>query len=51
MSIAKTKRDDTATYIIEAVNSSGRATATVDVNILGSVTILIVCYSVRFYCD
>lgn len=33
--IAKTKRDDSATYIIEAVNSSGRATATVDVNILG----------------
>lgn len=38
VSIAKTKRDDTATYIIEAVNSSGRATATVDVNILGCVT-------------
>jgi len=38
LSIAKTKRDDTATYIIEAVNSSGRATATVDVNILGSMT-------------
>lgn len=37
VSIAKTKRDDSATYIIEAVNSSGRATATVDVNILGTV--------------
>ena len=35
VSIAKTKRGDTATYIIEAVNTSGRATATVDVNILG----------------
>lgn len=35
VSIAKTKREDTATYIIEAVNSSGRATETVDVNILG----------------
>ncbi|KAJ8416947.1 hypothetical protein AAFF_G00328250 [Aldrovandia affinis] len=34
VTIANTKRDDTATYIIEAVNSSGRATATVDVNIL-----------------
>lgn len=40
VSIAKTKRDDSATYIIEAVNSSGRATATVDVNILGQVTFL-----------
>ncbi|KAL4593458.1 titin-like, partial [Arapaima gigas] len=36
VSIAKTTREDTATYIIEAVNSSGRATATVDVNILGT---------------
>lgn len=36
LGIAKTTRSDTATYIIEAVNSSGRATATVDVNILGS---------------
>lgn len=37
VTVAKTKRADTATYIIEAVNSSGRATATVDVNILGKV--------------
>uniref|UniRef100_A0A3P9J2E1 Ig-like domain-containing protein n=1 Tax=Oryzias latipes TaxID=8090 RepID=A0A3P9J2E1_ORYLA len=35
VTIAKTTRDDTCTYIIEATNSSGRATATVDVNILG----------------
>uniref|UniRef100_A0A8C2ZMI0 Titin n=1 Tax=Cyclopterus lumpus TaxID=8103 RepID=A0A8C2ZMI0_CYCLU len=35
VTIAKTKRDDSCTYIIEATNSSGRATATVDVNILG----------------
>lgn len=35
VTIAKTKRDDSSTYIIEATNSSGRATATVDVNILG----------------
>uniref|UniRef100_A0A3B3BZB8 Immunoglobulin superfamily member 22 n=1 Tax=Oryzias melastigma TaxID=30732 RepID=A0A3B3BZB8_ORYME len=35
VTIAKTTRDDTSTYIIEATNSSGRATATVDVNILG----------------
>ncbi|KAJ8416941.1 hypothetical protein AAFF_G00328190 [Aldrovandia affinis] len=34
VTIANSQRDDTATYIIEAVNSSGRATATVDVNIL-----------------
>ncbi|KAF6733011.1 Titin, partial [Oryzias melastigma] len=34
VTIAKTTRDDTSTYIIEATNSSGRATATVDVNIL-----------------
>lgn len=44
VSIAKTKRDDSATYIVEAVNSSGRATATVDVNILGTVIIL---YNIR----
>lgn len=37
LSIAKTTRADTATYIIEAVNTCGRATATVDVNILGTV--------------
>lgn len=37
LSIAKTVREDTSTYIIEAVNSSGRATATVDVNILGTI--------------
>lgn len=35
VTIAKTTRDDSSTYIIEATNSSGRATATVDVNILG----------------
>lgn len=35
VTIADTTRGDTATYIIEAVNSSGRATATIDVNILG----------------
>uniref|UniRef100_A0A3Q4BU84 Ig-like domain-containing protein n=1 Tax=Mola mola TaxID=94237 RepID=A0A3Q4BU84_MOLML len=35
VTIGKTKRDDSSTYIIEATNSSGRATATVDVNILG----------------
>ncbi|XP_010772394.1 titin-like, partial [Notothenia coriiceps] len=34
VTIAKTQRDDSSTYIIEATNSSGRATATVDVNIL-----------------
>lgn len=35
VTISKTKRDDSSTYIIEATNSSGRATATVEVNILG----------------
>uniref|UniRef100_A0A4W6E3Q2 Uncharacterized protein n=1 Tax=Lates calcarifer TaxID=8187 RepID=A0A4W6E3Q2_LATCA len=35
VTVAKTKRDDSSTYIIEATNDSGRATATVDVNILG----------------
>ena len=35
VTIAKTTREDTSTYIIEATNSSGRATATVHVNILG----------------
>lgn len=45
VSIAKTKRDDSATYIIEAVNSSGRATATVDVNILGTVFL----YNIKGY--
>lgn len=35
VTISKTTRDDSSTYIIEATNSSGRATATVDVNILG----------------
>uniref|UniRef100_A0A672I7Y9 Immunoglobulin superfamily member 22 n=1 Tax=Salarias fasciatus TaxID=181472 RepID=A0A672I7Y9_SALFA len=39
VTIAKTKRDDSSTYIIEATNSSGRATATVDVNILGKIHI------------
>ena len=37
LSVSKTTRSDTATYIIEAVNTCGRATATVDVNILGRV--------------
>lgn len=36
LSIANTTRGDTATYIIEAVNICGRATATIDVNILGT---------------
>lgn len=36
LSIADTVRGDTATYIIEAVNTCGRATATIDVNILGT---------------
>lgn len=35
LSIADTTRGDTATFIIEAVNICGRATATIDVNILG----------------
>lgn len=35
VTIAKTKRDDSSTYIIEATNTCGRATATVEVNILG----------------
>lgn len=35
VTIAKTTRDDSSTYIIEATNSSGRATATVHVNVLG----------------
>ena len=35
LSITKSTRGDTATYIIEAVNACGRATATIDVNILG----------------
>lgn len=43
LSIANTMRGDTATYIIEAVNICGRATATIDVNILG--TFLFVCYT------
>lgn len=40
LSVAKTQREDTATYIVEAVNSSGRATATVEVNILGKVSLV-----------
>lgn len=36
LSVANTTREDTATYIIEAVNACGRATATIDVNILGT---------------
>lgn len=43
LSIANTTRSDTSTYIIEAVNTSGRATATVDVNILGRVLLHIIC--------
>lgn len=34
--ITDSKRSDTGTYIIEAVNTSGRATATVEVNVLGT---------------
>lgn len=41
LSIANTTRGDTATYIIQAVNTCGRATATVDVNILGTKSILL----------
>lgn len=33
--IADSQRSDSGTYIIEAVNSSGRATAVVEVNVLG----------------
>lgn len=40
LSIDKSTRGDTATYIIEAVNTCGRATATVDVNILGALQLL-----------
>ena len=36
LSIGNSTRGDTATYIIEAVNTCGRATATIDVNILGT---------------
>uniref|UniRef100_A0A8C7VRF9 Ig-like domain-containing protein n=1 Tax=Oncorhynchus mykiss TaxID=8022 RepID=A0A8C7VRF9_ONCMY len=36
VTISKTTREDTATYIVEAHNSCGRATATIDVNILGT---------------
>uniref|UniRef100_A0A665TNY5 non-specific serine/threonine protein kinase n=1 Tax=Echeneis naucrates TaxID=173247 RepID=A0A665TNY5_ECHNA len=39
LSITDTIRGDTATYIIEAVNTCGRATATIDVNILGTQTL------------
>lgn len=39
LSVANTTRGDTATYIIEAVNICGRATATIDVNILGAYSI------------
>lgn len=35
--ITDSKRSDSGTYIIEAVNTSGRATATVEVNVLGTV--------------
>lgn len=45
LEISNTKRDDSATFIIEAVNTSGRATATVEVNILGnSLFWHLVCY-------
>ena len=39
LSIDKSTRGDTATYIIEAVNTCGRATATIDVNILGTLSL------------
>uniref|UniRef100_A0A8C0EKB2 Titin n=1 Tax=Bubo bubo TaxID=30461 RepID=A0A8C0EKB2_BUBBB len=35
VTITDSKRSDSGTYIIEAVNSSGRATAVVEVNVLG----------------
>lgn len=36
VTISDTMRSDSGTYIIEAVNTSGRATAVVEVNILGN---------------
>lgn len=42
LSIANTTRGDTATYIIEAVNTCGRATATIDVNILGTKAVFLI---------
>lgn len=47
VTIAKTQRDDTSTYIIEATNSSGRATATVDVNILGESELMVLKWNVK----
>uniref|UniRef100_A0A3Q2Z2T7 Ig-like domain-containing protein n=1 Tax=Hippocampus comes TaxID=109280 RepID=A0A3Q2Z2T7_HIPCM len=38
LTVSKTKRDDSSTYIVEATNTCGRATATVDVNILVKVS-------------
>ena len=35
VTIMDSKRSDTGTYIIEAVNVCGRATAVVEVNVLG----------------
>jgi hypothetical protein len=35
VTILDSKRSDTGTYIIEAVNVCGRATAVVEVNVLG----------------
>ncbi|KAK0143502.1 Titin [Merluccius polli] len=40
LSIDNSTRGDTATYIIEAVNTCGRATATIDVNILGTLQLV-----------
>uniref|UniRef100_A0A8C3F5I9 Titin n=1 Tax=Chrysemys picta bellii TaxID=8478 RepID=A0A8C3F5I9_CHRPI len=40
VTITDSKRSDSGTYIIEAVNSSGRATAVVEVNVLGILYLL-----------
>ena len=40
VTITDSKRDDSGTYIIEAVNTSGRATAVVEVNVLGEFCVL-----------
>lgn len=37
VTIAESTRSDSGTYIIEAVNTSGRATAVVEVNVLGMI--------------
>lgn len=39
--ITDSTRSDSGTYIIEAVNTSGRATAVVEVNVLGTVAYLL----------